>query len=73
MRGTDTVEIKLNNNDRIHFQWVKPGMLTVELHRPMDLRDGHGVVMVGCTYLEGTELSALLTALTPDNPESHAA
>jgi len=62
------MEVKLHNNDRVHLRWIRPGMLSIEVHRPMNQRDGHGVCLAGSAYLSGAELTAFLTALQPPAP-----
>ena len=61
------MEIKRHNNDRLHFIWAYPGVL---LYRPMNLRDGHGLVLTGTAYLEGADLRALLSSVTATEQEA---
>ena len=47
------MEITLHDRSKLTFQWVKPGLLSVELWRPGHLRDGHGWLLRGSALIEG--------------------
>jgi hypothetical protein len=62
------MEVKLHNNDRVHLRWIRPGMLAVEVHRPLTMRDGRGLVLTGAAYLEGDELARFLIEISGEIP-----
>ena len=62
------MEIRLNDNSRIHCDWTKQGSLYISLYRPGNLRDGHGLLLAGTVMLDGQELTQFLSALTPPEP-----
>ena len=68
------MEITLHDNSKLAFTRVRPGLLSVELYRPGNLKDGHGWLLHGSTLLEGEELREFLAALTgPQGPEPQLA
>lgn len=54
------VEIKLSDNSRIHFERTKSGAVYVQLLRPGNLRDGHGLLVTATAMLGGKELTNFL-------------
>ena len=59
------MEIKLHDNSRVRFDWTKSGSLYVQLLKPGNLRDGHGLLVAATAMLDGSELANFLTALQP--------
>jgi hypothetical protein len=57
------MEIKLTDNSKFQLKWVRPDTLAIELHRPMNCRDGYALV-VSSALLTGDELSAFLSELS---------
>jgi hypothetical protein len=66
----EAVEIRLHDNSKIVFSWTHAGCLSVELLRPMTLRDGHGYAVVGSTILGIEETQNLLRQLYRCYPKS---
>jgi hypothetical protein len=64
------MEIKLHDNSRLHFKWTKSGVLYIQLLRPGNLRDGHGLIVTATAMLSGHELADFLAALTPQQKEA---
>lgn len=64
------VEIRLHDNSKVVFSWVRPGLLSVELWRPGHLKDGHGWLLRGSALLDGEELKRFLDALTTEPREA---
>lgn len=62
------MEIRLHNNDRLQLRWIHPDLLVVELYRPANMRDGHGLVLAGTSYLNAEETRQLVTLLQAANP-----
>jgi hypothetical protein len=57
------MEITLHDHSRIHFKWIRPGVLSIELWKPGFLKDGHGLLLKGACYLDGAALEQLLRTL----------
>jgi len=57
------MEIRLNDNSRLVFNWVHSNLLNVELWKPGNRRDGHGWLLQSSTQLTGEELDAFVSAI----------
>ena len=57
-------EIVLHDNSKLTFTWARPGLLSVELWKPGNRRDGHGWLLQGSTLLAGEDLEQFIAAIT---------
>ena len=64
------MEIKLDNNGLLQADWIKPGLLRLQIFSPGADRSGHGYLLRHAGLLEGEELQQFLDSLTPEQKEA---
>jgi hypothetical protein len=57
------MELILDDNSKLAFTWIRPGVLSIELYQPGSLRDGHGWLLCGSTVLAGEDLNAFVSTI----------
>lgn len=63
------MELKLHDNSKLAFTWIKPDLLNVELWKPGHLKDGHGWLLRGSALLAGKKVEQFLDFLTTKRKE----
>jgi len=65
------LELKLDTNAKLSFEWVHEGLLNVQLWMPGTDRYGHGWLLKGSALLDGQDLRRFLDSLAggPEAPE----
>ena len=58
------MEVKLNDNSRVLFEFTKSGVLSLQLLRPGHRHDGHGLLLMASTMLEQEEQKQLMDFLS---------
>jgi hypothetical protein len=59
------LEIRLDDNSKLTFEWARLGLLSVQLSRPGFTRDGHGWIVRASALLDGPDLENFLDGLAP--------
>jgi hypothetical protein len=68
--GGDEVKIIFSDNSKLMVTRVQRDVLTTEIWKPANLKDGHGWQLQSSARLAGDELAAFVCALTePQTPE----
>jgi hypothetical protein len=54
-----SAEVRLHDHSKLVLQWIRPGLLSVEVWKPGSLKDGHGWLLQGSTLLDGESLQVI--------------
>lgn len=63
------MEIRLDDNSKITFEWARPGLLNVQFFRPSFTKHGHGWLLRASALLDGQDLQRFLDGLTAEQEQ----
>ena len=59
MKRVRNVEVKLHDNSKLVFSWVRPGLLSIEVWKPNGFRTGPAWLLQSSALLDGEQLAEL--------------